>query len=188
MDSPVEFVRIDLGKGEQLTPEYRAINPNAKVPALEDGGRTLWESNAIMCHLADKAGSDLWPRDERQIDIVRWLCWDADHFTRYGGALYFEHIIKPNVGLGGPDGAAVEEATRDFKRFAGVLNDHLGGRKYLVGGALTIADFAVAAALPYAEQAQIPLEEFPEVRRWHDRLNELEAWREPFPVVRAAAA
>ena len=186
LDAPVEYVRVDLGKGEQMTPAFRAINPNAKVPALTDGDRRIWEANAIMCYLADKAGSDLWPHDERQIDIVRWLSWDAAHFTHYTGTLYFEHLIKPHFGLGDPDQGAIDEALGYFRKYAAILSDHLYGRRYLVGDGLTVADFAVAVSLPYAEAARIPLDEFPEVRRWHDRLNELDAWREPFPVMAVA--
>jgi glutathione S-transferase len=63
-----------------------------------------------------------------------------------------------------------------------VLNGHLASRRWLVGDHLTVADLSVAGVLPYAETSRMPLNEFPEVLRWHDRLNELEAWREPFPV------
>jgi len=49
LDSPVEFVRVDIAKGEHKTPQFLAMNPNGKVPVLQDGARTLWESNAIMC-------------------------------------------------------------------------------------------------------------------------------------------
>jgi glutathione S-transferase len=189
LNSPVEFIRVDLAKGEQRRPEYLAINPNGKVPALEDGATKLWEADAIMCHLARAAGSELWPKDaDRQIEVIRWLSWNANHFTRHAGSLYFEHLIKPHFGQGGPDGAVVEEATGFFKRFGAVLNDHLQGRKYLVGDTLSVADFAVGITLPYAEQAKIPLGEFPEVERWHARLNELPAWREPFPGGNAQAA
>jgi len=189
LGSPVEFVRIDLGKGENRTPEYLAINPNAKVPALTDGGTRLWEADAIMGYLARAAGSDLWPSDgERQIDMVRWLSWNAYHFTRHAGALYFQHIVKALIFGTGPDPKAVEEATGYFKQFAGVLNDHLRGRKYLLGDTLTIADFSVAVTLPYAEKAKIPVAGFAEIERWHARLNELPAWREPFPKAEAAAA
>ena len=181
LNSPVEFVPVDLGKGEHKRPEYLAINPNGAVPTLEDSGRTLWESAAIMCYLADEAESDLWPHDERQIEIIRWLSWDACEFGPQAGTFYFEHIIKPRYGLGDPDAAALERATDQFKRFAGVLNDHLKGRKYLVGNSLTVADFAVAVSLPYADEAGIPLDGFPEIQRWHARLNQLEAWRQPFP-------
>ncbi|HEX2113967.1 MAG TPA: glutathione S-transferase N-terminal domain-containing protein, partial [Alphaproteobacteria bacterium] len=61
--SPVEFVRVSLSKGEQRTPAYLAMNPNGRVPLLRDGHRMIWESVAIMCHLSDKAGADLWPHD-----------------------------------------------------------------------------------------------------------------------------
>ena len=187
LNAPVEFVHVDLGKGENRTPEFLALNPNGKVPVLETDGGSLWESNAIMCYLARIAGSDLWPNDDRQIEVMRWLSWDSNHFTRHAGTLYFEHIIKPTFGMGSPDPAVVEEATGFFKRFAAVLNDHLSGRAYLVGDALTVADFAVGITLPYAEDARIPLAEFPEIERWHARLSELPAWREPFPATRAAA-
>jgi glutathione S-transferase len=187
LNSPVEFVHVDLRKGENRTPEFLALNPNGKVPVLETGGGSLWESNAIMCYLARIAESDLWPNDDRQIEVMRWLSWDSQHFTRHAGSLYFQHIIKPAFGMGGPDPAVVEEATGFVKRFAAVLNDHLSGRDYLVGNGLTVADFAVAITLPYAERARIPLAEFPEIERWHGRLSELAAWVEPFPATRAAA-
>lgn len=187
LGSPVEFVRIDLRKGEHRTPDYAAMNPNLKVPVLLHDGGSLWESNAIMCFLARAAGSDLWPADDRQIEVLRWLCWDLQHFTRYTGELYFEHVIRAEFGIGEPDPAAVEEAMGYVRKYAKVLDDHLRGRKYLVGDALTVADFAVAIALPYAGRARIPLADFPEVARWHARLDELPAWRDPFPAASAAA-
>jgi glutathione S-transferase len=188
LGSPVEFVRVDLGKGENKRPEYLAINPNGKVPALTDGTKRLWEADAIMCHLAKAAGSDLWPGDERQIEVVRWLSWSSQDFTRHAGSLYFQYLIKPQFGMGGPDAKTVDEATGFFRQFASVLNDHLRGRKYLLGDALTVADFAVGVTLPYAEAAKIPVGEFPEVMRWHDRLGELPGWREPFPKRKSEVA
>lgn len=180
LDLDVEFHRLDLGKGEQRSPEFLAINPNGKVPALVDGDLRLWESNAIICHLAMKAGSDLWPRDERQIDVIKWFNWSADHFSRFAGNLYFENIVRAQFGMGDPDPAAVKEATGYVRRYAGILDDHLEERRYLLGDLLSVADFAVATTLPYARDARIPIEEFPAVRRWHDRLMELPAWQSPF--------
>ncbi len=115
LGSPVEYVRVDLGRGEQRTPEFLAMNPNGKVPVLRDGDRSLWEANAIMCYLSNAAKSDLWPRDERQIDVLRWLSWDALHFLPYGGALYFEYLIKPFFGAGDADAAKVETALGNFR-------------------------------------------------------------------------
>jgi glutathione S-transferase len=189
LKSPVEFVRVDLGTGEHKRPEYRAINPNGKVPALVDGDLKLWEADAIMLHLAVKAGSDLWPsKPEEQVEVTRWLSWSAQELTPQTGTLYFEHIIKTQFGLGPVDADEEAKAIKASRRLLAVLDAHLTERRYLVGDRLTIADFAVASTLPYAERSNIPLGEFANVKRWHDRLNELEAWREPFPARAAAAA
>ncbi len=179
--SPVEFRYLDLVKGDQQHPEYLALNANGKVPTLIDGAHVVWEADAVMCYLAKKADSDLWPSDLRQIDIIRWLSWNAQHFYRHAGTLYFENIVKRRFGIGEPDTAAIAEAQSEFRRYAAVLSEHLANRKWLVGDGITVADFSVAITLPYADQATMPLAEFPVVQRWLDRLNEIEAWREPFP-------
>ncbi len=181
--SEAEFVRIDLAKGEHKTPEFLAINPNGKIPALEDGDTRLWESHAIMCHLAHKANSDLCPDDPAKlIDIIRWLTWDTAHFSRHAGRLLFQRYMKPAFGLGDADADEIEDATGYFHRFAGVLNGHLKGREYLVADKLSIADFGVASFLPTAEQARLPLDDYGEINRWHGAMMELPAWREPFPA------
>lgn len=187
LQSPVEYTYLDLGRGEHKTPEYLALNPNGKVPTLVDGTRTLWEADAIMCHLAARSDSDLWPQDGRQIEVVRWLSWAAQEFNPAAGQLYFEYIIKPRFGIGEPDADAVANGQDAFRRFAATLDAHLQDRRWLVGDTLTVADFAVAVTLPYADTAHIPLAEFPAVHRWHERLNEIDAWREPFPELAVAA-
>lgn len=182
LNSPVEFVRLELLKGEHKRPEYLALNPNGKVPTLEvSEDFSIWEADAIMAYLARFAGSDLLPEGEKQIEITRWLSWAAQHFNRAAGSFYFEYIIKPWANLGAANPAAIEEATKQFRAHAAVLDGHMAGRKYLLGDQLTIADFAVAITLPYAKKAHLPLADFPNIVRWHDRLNELPAWREPFP-------
>jgi glutathione S-transferase len=183
LGSPVEYVHINVFQGEQQSPEFLSVNPNGKVPALSDGDLRLWEAHTIMIYLAQQAGSDLWPGDPmQQIDVLRWLNWDTAHFSRHAGNLLFEHTVKGLIGQGGPDAATVEEATGFFKKFAAVLDSHLAGRSYLVGDALTVADFGVACVLPYAEPAKLPLGEFKQVSRWHDGLMEIPAWRDPFPA------
>jgi glutathione S-transferase len=179
---PMEYRHVDLGRGEHKAPAYLAINPNGKVPALEDGALRLWESNAIICHLAMRARSALWPAEQaQQVEVLRWMSWEADALNRHGGALYFEHVIRPRFGLGPPDEAALERATQGFREAAAVVEAHLDGRRFLLGDALTVADFAVAAVLPYAGQAAIPLADFPRMARWHDRLMDLPAWADPYP-------
>ena len=183
LKAPVSFIRVDFAKNEQASPAFLALNPNGKIPVLETETGAIWESNAIMAHLARKTGSDLLPTDDRLIDVVRWLTWSSEHFTRYASRLYFEHMIKPMFRIGAPDAAGVEEANGYVRKYGAILNDHLKGRRYLVGDALTIADFAVGISLPYAQGAKIPLEGFTEIARWGDRLDELPAWRDPFPAI-----
>lgn len=182
LKAPVEFVYLELSKGEHKKPDYLALNPNGKVPTLVDGAQVVWEADAILCALARKMKSDLWPQDERQPDVLRWLSWNAYQFNSGGSTLYFEYIVKPRFNIGPVDEAAVKNAQATFRTYGVILNDHLQGRKWLVGDTMTIADFSVAVTLPYAEKANIPLNEFPEVRRWHDQLNALDAWRDPFPA------
>lgn len=189
LESPVEFVRVDLAKGEHKTPQFLAINPNGKIPALQDGDVSIWESNAIMCHLARKAKSDLWPLDPaKQIDVLKWLSWNSEHFTRHAGTLYFNHVIKPTFGLGAPDEKAVEEAIGFAKQFCAVLDRELDGRTFLLGDHLTVADFAVSVTLPQAETIRLPIDGFENIARWKSQLDDIPAWREPFPLAKSAAA
>jgi glutathione S-transferase len=186
--APVEFVPVSLLHGEHRKPAFLAINPNGRVPVLQDGDWSLWEANAIMCHLSMLAGADLWPQDSRQVEVLRWLSWDAQHFTRHTGTLWFEHTIKSQLGMGKADAATVEAATGHFRVAADLLDSHLAGRSHVVGDSLSVADFALASALPDAETSHIPLGDYKNIRRWHERLSELEAWRRPFPERPAVAA
>ncbi|MES2938193.1 MAG: glutathione S-transferase family protein [Pseudomonadota bacterium] len=182
LELPLEFVHVRLARGEHRAPDFLAMNPNGRLPVLQDGDFVLWEANAIMCHLSNVAGAELWPRDARaQIEVQRWLSWDACHFTRHGGTLYFENMVKPAIGLGAPDAAAVAQASEQLRTCAAVLDAHLRTRKFLLGDALSVADFAMAAALPYAEASKLPLQDFDAIARWYGRLDALPAWREPYP-------
>lgn len=188
LELPVEFRRIDLAKGENKSPQFLAINPNGKVPTLVDGDVRMWESHAIMAHLARKAGSPLWPSDAAaQIEVMRWLLWDTAHFSRHAGRLFWEHFVKQAFGLGEASAAEVKDATSFFRQFAGVLDQHLADRTYVVGDQLTIADFGIGCFLPDAGVAKLPLDDFPHIQRWHDNLMHLPAWREPWPEARKAA-
>ena len=189
LNSPVEFVRVDLAKGQHKSTDYLAINPNGKVPSLVDGDTKIWESNAIMCHLARKAKSDLWPSDPaKQIEVLKWLAWNSEHFTRHNGTLYFNYVIKPKFNLGDLDQKAVAEATDFSRQFGAVLDDHLAGKTWLLGDHLTVADFAVSATLLHAEKIKLPFEGFSNIARWKSQLSELPSWRDPFPKAQAQAA
>lgn len=189
LDVPVEYVHVDLAKGEHKRPEFLAINPNGKVPALVDGPTTLWEAPAIGYHLAAKAGSDFLPTDAAgHAELLRWINWTTAHFWRHSGRLYFEHVVKPRLELGEPDPAEVEDASRYVTQFGKVLDDWLRGRRYLIGDRLTLADFVVATPLPATAAARLPLDGFKGIERWYAQLDAMPAWREPFPQREAVAA
>ena len=98
-----ELHPIDLGRGDQLTPEYLALNPNRKMPTLEDGEFVLWESNAILFYMAaQRPESGLWPADLRgQADVLRSLAWQSAHLDAESyGMVAFEKGSKAVLGLG----------------------------------------------------------------------------------------
>lgn len=185
----IDYVSVDLTAGQQQSPELLAINPNGKIPVLVDGDRALWESNAILCHLAKAAGSDLWPADDdARIDVMRWLVWEQAHFTRHAGTLFFESFIKPKLGRGETDAGRVAEATEFLNRFAGVLDGHLKGWNYVVGNRLTVAEFSIGSVVPLAALGGVPLDGYSEIARWYANLNALPAWQNPWPETAAKLA
>jgi glutathione S-transferase len=172
---------VDLTRGEQRAPEFLAINPNGRVPTLVDEGRVIWESNAIMFYLARKADSDLWPRDQREVDVIRWLSWDLAHFTRHTNTLFYEGVVKPQIGMGEPSQVILKDALDLFRRNAPVLDQHLAGRTWVVGDGLTVADLALASYLPEAPVSGVPVAEFPNIEKWLARVMALPAMAEPYP-------
>ncbi len=183
LGSPVEYVKLDASKGEHKSPAHLARNPNGKVPVLVDGDVRIWESVAIMVRLAAQAGSDMWPSSDpaKQVEVLRWVSWDALHFLPKAAPYYFEHYVKRWLGLGPPDEAALAANAPAFHTVAKLLDAHLAGRKFVAGSTLTIADFCLGATLPSAEEIHLPLSDYGSIRRWHDGLMELPAWRDPWP-------
>lgn len=175
-----ELVSVDLSRGDHRTPEYLAVNPNHKVPSLEDDGFQLWEANAILFYLAAKAPeSGLWPAEVRgQADVLRWLAWESAHWDAEScGMVTFEKNSKRVLGLGEPDPAFIARGEQNFTRFAAVLNDQLKGKTWLVSDRLTIADFSIGTLVPTAKTVGLPLDRFPEIGRWYESLSALPGWR-----------
>jgi glutathione S-transferase len=175
----VEEQIVDLFKGEQRAPGFAALNPNMRMPVLEDGDFTLWESNAILMYLAaKKPESGLWPGDARgQADVIRWMNWESAHWSPGVTPIAFERVVKKLAGRGDPDPKEVERGLAAFHPLAHTLNVSLAGKRWLVGERLTVADFAVATGLVFMEAAQLPMEKYGEVTRWYDGFRTLPAWQ-----------
>jgi|KBSSwiStaDraftv2_1062776.scaffolds.fasta_scaffold27775_5 glutathione S-transferase len=174
----VEIRHHDFFTGQLRTPEYLAINPNAKVPTLVDRDFKLWETAAIMQYLADKAGENtLFPRDPRtRADITRWQCWEGLYFNKGLGTLAFETVAKPKHNLGQPDSVLIEQARATLSRFAPVLDAHLDGRKYLVEDHLTLADYSMAAFEPYVNLVPFNFAPFRHIHSYFGRMRQSEHW------------
>ena len=185
---PLEIQVVNLLAGEQKNPDYLKINPAGRTPTLVDDGIVLPESNAIMQYIAAKAGDNpVWPKDEKQRALINArMCWQLDHWNRACNLLTWENMLKKLFNAGDPDSAEVKRGEQLFNTFAGELNSRLKGRDYLVGNNLTLADYAVAAPLEYAEAAHFPMGAYGDIRRWYAGIAKLDAWRKTAPQGGAA--
>jgi glutathione S-transferase len=176
---PLELVNVDLFKGGAKTPEILAKNPNGRVPILEDGDFTLWESNAMLGYIAQKGDrADLSPTNPRErADVERWLTWTVVHFEAPVRRVTFERILKKMFGLGAPDEAIVKANSDLFAVSAAVLDKSLADKEY-VCGRLTTADFAAAAYAAICEHAGLSLASYPNVKRWLGRMLERESMKQ----------
>jgi len=177
--SPVEYVRCSP-QNPANREAFRAINPNALVPVLVEGSRRLWETDAIACRLSALADSDFWRTGAEQPEMILWISWATHHLNGAASVLYFERLIRPTFSDEPAPTDLINEALGDFRRHAAVLEAALDGRRWLLGERLSYADFRAATALPFAEGAGLPLDDCPNVRRWHDQLWAMDAWRFPF--------
>jgi GST-like protein len=143
-----EPVPVDTRKGEQFRPDFLAINPNAKVPAIVDGDVTMFDSNAILLFLAEKTGKFL-PENapKARAEMLAWLMFVATGVGPYSGqAVHFRHHATEKLPY------AINRYLYEAKRHYGILNDRLAGRRHMLGDAYTIVDMAVwgwARAVPF---------------------------------------
>jgi glutathione S-transferase len=175
---------LGIFEGDLKTPEYLALNPNGKVPCLVDEGFVLWESNAIMQYLADKAGHPtLFPRDARQrADVVRWQCWELAHYNKALGILAFETVAKPGFNLGTPIQALIDISLEQLKQFAPVLDQHLRGRTHVSGDQLTIADYSMVHLEWFRTRTPFDWSPYPHLNAYYDRIAQIEHWVKTAPA------
>lgn len=144
-----DYQPVNLPQRENRGAAFLAVNPNGRVPVLEDDGFVLWESTAILRYLA--AGTALLPTAKRAAaDVDRWLSWQVAHLAPAMSKVAFERVVKRILQLGPADEAVVAAATADYTMATSILDGALANREY-VAGALSIADFALAAHYTLAE-------------------------------------
>lgn len=158
---------VDIFKGEQHTSAFKAINPNAKVPAIVDGGATVFDSHAILLYLADKHGAFV-PEDRTEYATMSsWLQFVATGLSPFSGqAIHFTHYAPEHIPY------AVNRYTRELARHYAVLDERLGKARYLAGDRYTIADMALwgwAASAGFVFGTD-GLAAYPNVQRFMDEM------------------
>ena len=167
---PYNVHPVNIGKGEQFKPEFLAISPNNRMPAIVDpdgpGGQpiSVFESGAILQYLGRKTGQ-FYPADERRrVEVEQWLFWQMGGFGPMLGQTHHFRIYAPEKVP-----YAIERYTNETNRLYGVLNKRLSDREF-VAGEYSIADMAI---LPWAklwERQGQSVDDFPHVKRWLDTL------------------
>ncbi|HUR40944.1 MAG TPA: glutathione S-transferase family protein [Verrucomicrobiae bacterium] len=173
---PFDWVEVDIVKGGSRTPEFLALNPNGKVPLLEvvDGGepRTLAESNAMLCYLAEGTRlmpEDRWPRAQ----VMQWL-----FFEQYSHEPFIATVRFWVKYLGKRDEWRDRIAETSKKGYAalGVMEQQLAKTPFLTGDQYTIADIALYAYTHVAHEGGFEMENFPYLRAWLARVRQTQGF------------
>lgn len=182
----LEVIEVDLRAGGTRTDEFLAMNPNGKIPVLQDGDFVLWESRAINSYLASKKPqAGLYPDDAKARAIVeQWSNWQAIHLGPSMQKVSFEKFMKEKFGMGEPDQAVIDAESKNVEQFLAVLNIGLEGKDW-IAGTLSVADFALASTFMYRVPAGISLDAVPNVAAWIERLEARQSWQDAFAPVKA---
>ena len=168
-NTPYELMPIDTRKGEQHTAEFRAINPNAKTPAIVDGETAIFDSNAILLYLAEKTGQFL-PANtlEARGPMYSWLMFVASGIGPYcGQCVHFKHFAPE------PKEYAVNRYDFEAWRHWKIVDDQLAKHRYMLGDVYTLVDMSVwgwARVVPFVLGADA-WEKLPNVKRLLDEIN-----------------
>jgi GST-like protein len=169
---PYNVHEINIGRDDQFTPEFIAINPNSKIPAIVDSegpdGRpiSMMESGAILIYLAGKTGKFLPESPRGKFDALQWLMFQMGGVgPMFGQAHHFIRSAKEQVPYG------IERYSKETRRLYGVMDKRLATEKYLAAGEYTIADIATYPWVARHEWHQVDLNDFPNVKRWFDTIS-----------------
>jgi GST-like protein len=180
---PYDVHRIDIGKGDQFRPEYVALNPYSKIPAIIDPDGPdgeplkLFESGAILIYLAEKTGKLFPAVPRRRYVTVQWLMFQMGAVGPFFGQVHhFVRSAKVEVPY------AIERYIKEKDRIYAVLDRRLGETPYLAGDEYTIADVATYPWVARYEWHKTDLNVFPNVKRWFDTIGARPAVRRGMAV------
>lgn len=175
-DLDIPFVQVDIAKGENLTPEFRSMNANTKVPVLAlDDGTHITESVAIQRYFEElHPEPPLFGRDAREKALVEMWGRRADFNLMLTVGMCFQHVsgfFKDRMNVYPAFG---EDAGKHAMQFMGVLNDHLSDHEYLVGDYFSVADIGMVCGLDFGKVQNLrpDAEKHPHLIRWREQLKQ----------------
>ena len=162
---------IDIGRGEQFKPEFVAVSPNSKIPAIVDSlgpaGKPypLFESGAILLYLAEKTGRFLSAQATERFDAIQWLMFQMGGIGPMFGQTHHFLRAAPE-----PVPYAIARYSKETRRLYGVLDQRLSGRDWLAAD-YSVADIATYPWIARHEWHKVDLADFPNVKRWFDIIS-----------------
>lgn len=168
------IIPINIGKGDQFTPEFLKIAPNNRIPAIVDHSPTdgaepisIFESGAILQYLAEKTGQFLPTSLRRRTETLQWLYWQMGGLGPMAGQNHhFNQYAPEKINY------AIDRYVRETARLYGVLNKRLADREYVAGDEYTIADMASYPWIVSHPKQQQDLDDFPNLKRWYNAIAE----------------
>jgi GST-like protein len=160
--------KVDLTQGEQKKPEYLAINPNGKIPAIvdQDADLTIFESGAILMYLAEKTGKFLPADTKSRYQVIEWLMFQMGGVgPMFGQLAHFKRFAQENIPY------AIERYEKEASRLCGVLDKQLSDRDY-IAGEYSIADMSTYPWIAICERLGVSMEEYPNLKRWLETIQQ----------------
>jgi GST-like protein len=183
MALPYTVRTVNIGAGEQYNPDFLAVSPNNRVPAIidpegPDGAPiSVFESGAILMYLAQKTGT-FWPADRRrQVSVLEWLMWQMGGFGPMPGQVHHFLLVENEQDRR----YGLERYSKETRRLYGVADRRLAEVEYFAGD-LSIADFAILGWAWRHPRHNVDLAEFPHVKRWYETLMARPATQRGFDV------
>ena len=177
---PYKIVPVNLGKGDQFKPEFLAISPNNRMPAIVDNdgpnGKevSVFESGAILLYLADKTGKFISSDPEKRIKVLEWLFWQVGGLGPMAGQV--SHFVNYAPNFPGDHSYSEKRYKNEYDRLLGVMDSILNENEFLAGE-YSIADMASFPWVTAYKRYEVDLDRFKNVRRWFDELKNRPAVR-----------
>lgn len=175
----IPFERHDWGSGfrDTTTPDFTALNPNAKVPVINDDGFVLWESNTIIRYLANRTSAEhLYPTEAKaKARVDQWMDWQATDFNA-AWSYTFMSLVKQSAAHQDPD--ALAQGCREWTRHMAILDRQLDATgAYVSGGTFSLADIPIGLSVNRWFETPLDHPDFPAVSAYYERLSERPGFR-----------